>query len=139
MDNTVTKSTSFLQSLNYDGLDRGLMRLTHIRSRQPCPTTLEEDAVARLAREELFKVMDDIDADYENLVQTVTAIANSYRSAAPNHSSRRISASTRALLEKRRIMGRQENHIDSTQPLCKVGCVDNELLKNNPILQDRNS
>ncbi|XGW01081.1 hypothetical protein V3C99_013774, partial [Haemonchus contortus] len=97
------------------------MRLTRIRSRQPCPTMLDEDAVARLAKEELFEAMDDIDADYENLVQTVTAIANSCRSVAPNHSSRRISASTRALLEKRRNMDRQEKHIEYTllSSLCR--------------------
>ncbi|XGW05880.1 hypothetical protein V3C99_016329 [Haemonchus contortus] len=74
----------------------------------------DEDGVARLAKEGLFEVMDDIDADYENLVQTVFAIANSCRSVASNHSSRRISASTRALLEKRRNMDRQENHIEYT-------------------------
>ncbi|XGW34646.1 hypothetical protein V3C99_018547 [Haemonchus contortus] len=82
-------------------LDRGLMRLTRIRSRQLCPTMLDGDAVASLAKEELFEAMDDIDAGYDDLGQTVTAIANSCRSVAPNHSSRRISASTRALLEKR--------------------------------------
>uniref|UniRef100_A0A7I5EDK1 Uncharacterized protein n=1 Tax=Haemonchus contortus TaxID=6289 RepID=A0A7I5EDK1_HAECO len=60
-------------------LDCGLVRLTRIRSRQPCPTILDEDAVTRLAKEESFEVMDDIDADYENLVQTVTAIASSCR------------------------------------------------------------
>ncbi|XGW03200.1 hypothetical protein V3C99_014864 [Haemonchus contortus] len=92
----------------------GLMCLTSIRSRQPCPTILDEDAVTRLAKEESFEVMDDVDANYEYHVQTVTATASSCRSVAPTHSSRCISASARALLEKRRNMNRQENHIEYT-------------------------
>ncbi|KIH58973.1 hypothetical protein ANCDUO_10810 [Ancylostoma duodenale] len=57
-------------------------------------------------------MVDDVNEDYTHLVGTIVKIRSECRAAAPNHAKRRISSSTRALLEKRRHMDQQENHLE---------------------------
>ncbi|EYC14814.1 hypothetical protein Y032_0039g21 [Ancylostoma ceylanicum] len=57
-------------------------------------------------------MVDDVNEDYTCLIRTIIKIRNECRAEAPNHASRRISSSTRALVEKRRHMDRQGNHVE---------------------------
>ncbi|KIH42718.1 hypothetical protein ANCDUO_27293, partial [Ancylostoma duodenale] len=65
-----------------------------------------------IAAKEGFEIVDNINEDYTHVVGTIVKIKNECRAAAPNHATRRISSSTRALLEKRRHMDRQANHLE---------------------------
>ncbi|EPB77701.1 hypothetical protein ANCCEY_03205 [Ancylostoma ceylanicum] len=58
------------------------------------------------------RMVDDVNEDYTRLVGTIIKIRNECRAEAPNHALRRISGSTRALLEKRRHMVGQANHVE---------------------------
>ncbi|KIH61485.1 hypothetical protein ANCDUO_08245 [Ancylostoma duodenale] len=57
-------------------------------------------------------MVDDVNEDYTHLVGTIVKIRHECLAAAPNHVTRRISSSTRALLEKRRHMDRQANQAE---------------------------
>ncbi|KIH60205.1 hypothetical protein ANCDUO_09549 [Ancylostoma duodenale] len=65
--------------------------------------------VRAIAAKEGFQMVGDVNEDYTHLVGTIVKIRNECRAAAPNHTTRRISSSTRALLETRRHMARQAN------------------------------
>ncbi|EYC17829.1 hypothetical protein Y032_0029g1893 [Ancylostoma ceylanicum] len=65
-----------------------------------------------VAAKEAFEKVDDVNEDYTRLVGTIIKMRNECRAEAPNHTSRRISSSTRALLKKRRHMDRQANHVE---------------------------
>ncbi|KIH67784.1 hypothetical protein ANCDUO_01883 [Ancylostoma duodenale] len=67
--------------------------------------------VRAIAAKEGFETVDDVNENYTHLVGTIDQERVSCCS--PNHATRRISSSTRALLEKRRHMGRQANHLES--------------------------
>ncbi|KIH62489.1 hypothetical protein ANCDUO_07229 [Ancylostoma duodenale] len=68
--------------------------------------------VRAIAAKEGFEMADDVNEDYTHLVGTLVKIRNECRAAAPNHVTRSISSSTRALLEKRRHMDRRANHLE---------------------------
>ncbi|KIH42828.1 hypothetical protein ANCDUO_27182 [Ancylostoma duodenale] len=65
-----------------------------------------------IAAKEAFEMVDDLNEDCTHLVETIVKIRNECRAAAPNHATGRISSGTRALLEKRRHMDRQANHLE---------------------------
>ncbi|EYC39515.1 hypothetical protein Y032_0653g1181 [Ancylostoma ceylanicum] len=92
--------------------DRGQVRLLRIRSRRPRPTVMDEEMIETVAAKETFEMVDDVNEDYTRRVGTIIKIRNECRAETQNHASRRISSSTRALLEKRRHMDRQANHVE---------------------------
>ncbi|EPB70920.1 hypothetical protein ANCCEY_09977 [Ancylostoma ceylanicum] len=92
--------------------DRGQVRLLRIRSRRPRPNVMDEEMIGTVATKETFEMVDDVNEDYTRLVGTIIKIRNECRTEAPNHASRPISSSTCALLEKRRHMDRQANHVE---------------------------
>ncbi|EYC17402.1 hypothetical protein Y032_0030g2027 [Ancylostoma ceylanicum] len=92
--------------------DRGQVRQLRIRSKRPRPTVIDEEMIGTVAAEETFEMVDDVNEDYTRLVGTIIKIRNECRAEAPKHASRRVSTSTRALLEKRRHMDQQANHVE---------------------------
>ncbi|KIH56142.1 hypothetical protein ANCDUO_13681 [Ancylostoma duodenale] len=68
--------------------------------------------VRAIAAKEGFEMVDDVNEDYTHLVGTIVKMRNECCAAALNHATRRISSSTRALLEKRWHMDRQANHLE---------------------------
>ncbi|EYB91554.1 hypothetical protein Y032_0204g1870 [Ancylostoma ceylanicum] len=92
--------------------DQGQACLLRIRSGRPRPTVIDEEVIGTVAEKEVFEMVDDVNEDYTRLVGTIIKIRNECRAEAPNHALRRISGSTRALLEKRRHMVGQANHVE---------------------------
>ncbi|EPB73656.1 reverse transcriptase [Ancylostoma ceylanicum] len=73
---------------------------------------MDEEMIETVAAKETFEMVDDVNEDYTRRVGTIIKIRNECRAETQNHASRRISSSTRALLEKRRHMDRQANHVE---------------------------
>ncbi|KIH57105.1 hypothetical protein ANCDUO_12706 [Ancylostoma duodenale] len=72
---------------------------------------VDEEKVRAIAVKEAFEMVNDVNEQY-TLVGTIVKIRRGCRAAAPNHATRRIPSSTRALLEKRRHMDQQANHLE---------------------------
>ncbi|KIH46850.1 hypothetical protein ANCDUO_23094 [Ancylostoma duodenale] len=67
--------------------------------------------VRAIGAKEGFEMVDDVNEDYTTSLEPLSR-SGKCRAAAPNHATRSISSSTRALLEKRRHMERQANHLE---------------------------
>ncbi|PIO71663.1 hypothetical protein TELCIR_06428 [Teladorsagia circumcincta] len=80
--------------------DRSLIRLARIRSRQPRATVLDAEAMQTMMNDIDLEMMDDIDEDYNCLLNTISTVASRSRMMAPNHNFRRITEATRKKAEK---------------------------------------
>lgn len=103
--------------------DRTADRMAINKSRKPRPTILDGDRAATLASSCSIPEFDNIDIDYENFTNIINNIRKEAQKMAPNHSSQRISESTKALLEKRRWMKRETNNLlelSSLNKLCRM-------------------
>uniref|UniRef100_A0A7I5EE48 Reverse transcriptase domain-containing protein n=1 Tax=Haemonchus contortus TaxID=6289 RepID=A0A7I5EE48_HAECO len=94
--------------------ERSHVRLSRIQARQPRATVLDTNALKTLIENVPLDMKEDINEDYDYLLNTLSTLASQSRTMAPNHNSRRMSDATRNLLAKRRQMDRKNNHVEYT-------------------------
>ncbi|VDL74458.1 unnamed protein product [Nippostrongylus brasiliensis] len=92
--------------------DRMQVCLTQIRQKQTRIKRIDIDVLQSMMDSGSFDMFADIDDDYSRITNIITTLASKCSEASPNHSSQRITDATRSLLEKRRNVDRQKNHVE---------------------------